>query len=188
MADSSGKTKARLDKGNQDLKNAKNPQIQVWESESGHIRVVSDTKGATYIFQAHQSGTYSLVTHDGKNINFSVGDIQNYGKAGISLTVDENMDTKIHGHNRVVVGGGSYVEVAGDAGIAVGGDTTLVTKGNLHAHMDSVYLGAKGDMNFNVGGSMKMKVAGQTNFETSGNHFIKAANIKLNDPGDSGAA
>jgi hypothetical protein len=185
MAD---KTKARLDKGDEDFKKAKNPEIQVWESESGHIKVISDTKGATYIFQAHQSGSYSLITHDGKTINFSVGDMQNYGKGGISMTVDENMDVKVHGHNRLVVGGGSYVEVAGHAGIAVGGDVALVSKGNLNAHVDNIYIGAKGNMNFNVDGNMKMKVAGQTNFETNGNHFIKAANIKLNDPGDSGAA
>lgn len=180
------KTKQRID-DDSDLKDAKYPEIRVFETESGHISVWSDTRGATYVLNAHQSGSYSLTTHDGKTVNFAVGDIQNYGKSGVSFTVDENQDVKIHGHSRLVVGGGSYVEVAGHAGIAVAGDTTLVSKGNLHAHMNNIYLGAKGDMNFNVQGNMKMKVAGQTNLESSGDTFIKAANVKLNDPGDGGA-
>jgi len=181
------KTKKRLDTGDDDLKEAKYPLTKVVETESGHISVWSDTTGATYVMHAHQSGSYSLMTHDGKTINFSVGDNQTYGKGGVSVTVDENNDMKIHGHNRVVVGGGSYVEVAGHAGIAVAGDTTLVSKGNFRTHCNEVYIGAKGNLNFNVGGDMKVKVSGQTNLESGGDTFIKGANIKLNDPGDGGA-
>ena len=142
------------------FKGGKNPWIKCDRTESGHMTVWCDTKGATYVFNAHQSGTYSLVKHDGTSTSVSVGDIEQYGKGGMTLTVDENQDVKLHGHSRLVMGGGSYVEIAGDGAIGVAGDTTVFSKGNMNAHVDNLYFGCKGNAKFNVEGDMLMDVKG----------------------------
>lgn len=171
------KPKKRLDKSSE---KTEYPYAQVLETESGHLIILDDTPGHSRMVFAHKSGSYTEISEDGKTVNFSVGDNQTYGKGGVSFTVDENNDVKIHGHNRMVVGGGSYIEVAGHAGVAVAGDTTLVSKGSLKASVDNIYLGAKGNMNFNVAGNMEMKVAGTTNLESGGDTTMKASNIWFN--------
>jgi hypothetical protein len=180
-------TKNRLDT-DEELKEGRFPAIKVVETESGHVSVWCDTSGATYILHAHQSGSYQLFSHDGKRVEFAVGDYQQYAKQGMSLTVDENMDTKIHGHQRIIVGGGSFVEVKGDAGVGVLGDTTLVCGGNMNADADNIYLGARGNLNLNVKGNMSTKVEGNQTTEVSGetthttadDHTIVASKIKMN--------
>lgn len=179
-------TKQRLHSGDHDFK-TRYPFSRCEETESGHIVCFDDTPEGPIVAIAHECGSYVMMTTEGKVINFSVGDTQSYSKGGVSLSIDENNDIKIHGHCRMVVGGGSYIEVAGDAGVGVAGDVTLVSKGNLHASVDNIYMGAKGDMNMNVNGDMKMKVAGQMNFEASGDTYMTAKNIRFNDPSDSGA-
>jgi len=159
MAKSDGRS-SPPDKTEGCFKDGKNPEISVRKTESGHIAVWCDTKGATYIFNAHQSGSYTLTKHDGTTSSVSVGDIENYGKGGVTMTVDENNDVKVHGHSRMVMGGGSYVEIAGDGAIGVAGDTTVFSKGNMNAHVDNLYFGCKGNAKFNVEGDMLMDVKG----------------------------
>lgn len=172
-------TQNRIDT-DEELKDGRFPAIKCVETESGHVSVWCDTSGATYILHAHQSGSYTLMSHDGKVVNFAVGDRQEYSKSGASVTVDENYDLKIHGHSRVIIGGGSFVEVAGDAGIGVAGDVSLFAGGNLGVDVDNAYLGVRGDLNMNVKGNMNTKVSGETTHETAGDNTIKASNIKLN--------
>jgi len=168
MPQKSKDPKKKLHDPKKDMEDGRYPDIKCVETESGHVSVWCDTKGATYILHAHQSGTYNMITHDGKQVNFTSGDLQQYGKGGASITVDENQDMKIHGHQRVVVGGGSYVEVAGHAGIGVAGDTTLFSKGNMNAHVDNFYVGAKGNFKMHVDGNWDVKVKGDTKFDTAG--------------------
>lgn len=159
----------------------KYPYVRVlYESESGHLMVMDDTPGEERYFFAHKSGTYTEISADGKQVNFSVGDIQNYGKSGVSITVDENGDTKISGHQRIIVGGGSHLEVAGDAGIVVGGDAAVATVGDVALHADNIWAGAKGNLNFNVDGNMELKVKGSTLLESEGETTIKGSMIHLN--------
>jgi len=192
---------SRVDYGDKDLKDTKYPYAQVWETESGHVLMFDDTPEGPKIFLGAESGSYIMMTTDGKVINFTVGDRQDYAKGGTSFTVDENYDLKVHGHSRVTVGGGSYVEVAGHAGVGVAGDVALMSKGNLHASIDNFYLGAKGDFNVNAGGDMNLKVKGNMNMETaktmnmkskatsqdtSDTHNIKGGEVRINDPSDGG--
>lgn len=159
----------------------KYPFNKVNLTESGHEVHFDDTPGSERIRIAHKSGTYDEISYDGRKVSFTVGNRQQYDKGGVTITVDENHDIKVSGHNRMIVGGGQHIEVAGDAAIAVGGDCLNVTLGNMHTAVGGdVYMGAKGDMALNIGGSMKMKVAGTTTMETDGDHVIKAANIRMN--------
>lgn len=165
------------------FKGGKNPWIKCDRTESGHMTVWCDTKGATYVFNAHQSGTYSLVKHDGTSTSVSVGDIEQYGKGGMTLTVDENQDVKLHGHSRLVMGGGSYVEVAGDGAIGVAGETTVFSKGNLNAHMDNMYMGVKGNAKFHVDGNMDMQIKGDMTTDVAGDQSTKTGGDQSNDVG-----
>lgn len=180
-------TQNRIDT-DEELKDGRFPAIKCVETESGHVSVWCDTSGATYILHAHQSGSYQLFSHDGKRVEFAVGDKQEYNKSGLSITIDECQDVKVHGHNRVIVGGGSFVEVAGHAGIGVGGDVALFAGGNMNLNVDNAYVGVRGNLNFNVKGNMDTKVegnqttavSGDTDHGTAGDHTIVASKIKMN--------
>lgn len=160
--------------------NAQYPYNQVTETPAGHQIQVDNTPGHERIFIRHSSGTYTEISSDGKVVNYSVGDVKNYGKAGVSFTVDENADIKFTGHSRIMVGGGAHIEVAGDAGIFAGGDLAAAVMGKANIRASQAYLGVDGDLNINAGGNMNMKVAGTTTMETGGDHIIKAANIRMN--------
>lgn len=135
--------------------------IQVFETPAGHQIQLDNTPGAERMFIRHSSGSYMEMSADGKVTSFTVGDKKDYSKAGVTLTIDENNDIKISGHNRLICGGGSHVEVAGDAGVAVGGDVALVGMGKLNMRAKSVYLGSDGDININSGGQINIEASGQ---------------------------
>lgn len=178
MADDAKSGKKRIDPSSF---KGKYPYVRVlYESEAGHLMVMDDTPGEERYFFAHKSGTYTEISSDGKMVNFSVGDIQNYGKSGTTITIDENGDTKISGHQRIIVGGGSHVEVAGDAGVFVGGDAAIATVGNVALEADHIYAGSRGNFSMNVGGNFDVKVKGTTTMESGGETVIKGSMIHLN--------
>jgi hypothetical protein len=152
--------------------NAQYPMNQVWETPSGHQLQVDNTPGHERIFIRHSSGTFMEMSADGKVQTFTVGDSKTTNKAGVTLTIDENNDVKISGHNRLMCSGGAHIEVAGDAGIAVGGAVALVGMGPVNIRAKSAYLGTDGDLNINAGGGINMKAAG--------NVTVRGANIFLN--------
>lgn len=157
------------------------PHNKVTVTPSGHEFHVDDTPGAERIRWAHKAGTYVEISPDGRKTSVTVGNVQEYARGGVTMTVDHNQDVKVHGHQRLCVAGGQHIEVAGDAAIVVGGDSSTVVAGNMAAAVNgNMYSGVAGDHNMNVGGNMNMKVAGGTTMESGGDHIIKAANIKLN--------
>jgi hypothetical protein len=151
---------------------AKYPYNRVIETWAGHQIQFDDTPGSERIFIRHASGTYQEISADGKMVTYAVGDTKTYNKAGVTLTVDENGDVKMSGHQRLLVGGGSHIEVAGDAGVFVGGNAGIAGMGAINLRAKTAYVGTDGDMNMNVGGNMTM--------ETKGTHTIKAAKVDIN--------
>lgn len=157
------------------------PWNQVTVTRSGHEIHYDDTPGKERIRIAHKDGTYMEISPGGKTVSYNVGHHQQYNKGGVTITVDENNDLKISGHQRINVGGGSHISVAGDADVVVGGGMNTVVAGNMHAAVaGKAYLGIKGSADMNIDGDMNMKVGGSTTMETQGDHVIKAANIRLN--------
>lgn len=145
----------------------KYPYSQVTVTEAGHEVHFDNTPGAERIRIAHRKGTYAEIGPDGKLTVFAVGNRQEYNKGGVTITVDENSDVKIAGHQRICVGGGSHIEVAGDAAVTVGGDSTSVVGGNMKAAVagDS-YIGTGGTMNMNAGG--KLNISAPAGIEITG--------------------
>lgn len=148
---------------------------------SGHIIEIDDTPGAERLRVGHKNGTYVEIGPDGTRVDFTTGNSHQYAKSGLSITVDHNHDVKIHGHQRVCIGGGSHIEVAGDASIMVAGDSLTGVAGNMKAAVaGDAQLSVAGNSDMQIDGNMNMKVGGSTTMETAGDHIIKAATIKLN--------
>jgi hypothetical protein len=178
MADYDGK---KPNRANESSYKTKYPYNKAMLTESGHEWHWDDTPGAERIRLSHRKGTYIEISPDGKRVDFNVGNYQQYNKGGLSLTIDENGDMKISGHQRVNVSGGSHITVRGDADIVVGGDASSIVGGDMAAGVaGDMYTGVAGDMNMNIGGNMNMTVDGDTTMETRGDHVIKATNIRLN--------
>ncbi len=158
--------------------NTKYPYNQVIVTESGHEIHLDNTPGAERIRIAHRTGTYVEIGPDGRKVEFTVGNHHQYDKGGVTLTVDENQDVKITGHQRLLVGGGSHIEVRGDANMVVGGSSHSVVGGNLHAAVaGNMYTGVHGNLSTNVRGNHHIIVHGDTTHETRGTHTIRAARL-----------
>lgn len=151
----------------------KYPHEKVLFTQGGIRFIYGDEPGKEFIRMVHPSGSYSEVYPDGKTINFSVGDIKNYGKAGVTFSVDENNDLHIHGHNNIKVGGGAHIEVMGNAGIGVGGDVALTAIGNFNFDVQNCYMGVRGDFGMSVEGSANWKIVGDVEFSTGGKMDMK---------------
>lgn len=168
----------------------KYPYVQTWLTESGHEMTFDNTPGNRRIRIAHgKSGTYMEISENGKMVTHVTGNRQDKTKGGVTLTVDENNDVKIHGHQRILTGGGSHIETKGDAAITVGGDSMSVVMGNQNSAVaGDAYTGVKGNMKMNVGGNMAMEVAGDIGIkaggsvttESGGNNTTKAPQIHHN--------
>lgn len=165
------------------------PYNQVQVTRSGHEIHYDDTPGAERIRFAHKDGSYIEINPGGKVVQFTVGHQQSYNKGGVTLTIDENNDVKIHGHQRLNVSGGSHITVAGDADVVCGGGMNTVVGGDMKAAVaGDGYIGVAGNGNMHINGqmalsvegSMTMDVAGDTTMTTGGTHTIKAGKIDLN--------
>ena len=122
------------------------PFNRVMMTRSGHEIHWDDSPGSERIRIAHKDGTYWEISPGGKSVTYTVGSRQDYNKSGVTITVDENHDIKIAGHQRVNVGGGSKITVAGDADLVVGGSAHTVVGGNMRSAV-------AGDLQLAVAGS-----------------------------------
>ena len=159
----------------------KYPYNQAHVLESGAEVHFDNTPGAERIRVYHPDGFFWEVSPGGKEVKVTTGHSQEYKKGGATVTIDENNDMKVCGHNRLLVGGGQHSECAGDSSAVTGGHSLVVVLGDSKVSVaGDCYLGVKGDMNLNISGGMDMKIAGDTTMTTGGTHTIKAAAISLN--------
>lgn len=156
---------------------AKYPYNRIEITESGHEIHYDDTPGKERIRHSHKSGTYTEVSHDGKEVHMVVGNRVDYTKQGHTVTVDKNVDQKVGGSSRTSIHGGSHTEVKGNHTTAVDGDMkSMVGK--------DVVTAVKGDMVTGVKGATKMRLGG--GIEIKGDQKIEskidaAANISFGD-------
>lgn len=165
-------TKRETTRSDETSYNAKYPMNQVMTTPAGHQIQVDNTPGHERIFIQSSGGTFMEWSADGKSQSVVVGDQKTVNKGGVTLTIDENNDVKISGHNRMMVGGGAHIEVAGDAGVMVGGNMAAAVMGALNARCKKAYVGADGDVNMNAGGNINIKAKGK--------FTVKASSIHLN--------
>lgn len=167
MAEKKQDPKGRL---NKTTAKSKYPHNQAWITESGHEMTFDNTPGNRRIRIAHgKSGTYMEMSENGKMVTHVTGNKQEKAKGGVTLTVDENNDVKIHGHQRILTGGGSHIETKGDANVTVGGNQNAIVMGNQNSAVaGDAYVGVKGNMKMNVSGNMDSKIAGDVTTNIGG--------------------
>lgn len=157
------------------------PYNNVWQSPGGMRIVWGEERGKECFKLYHPSGTYIEMFPDGKMSTTILGENKQYNKGGVTLTVDENMDVHVSGHQKMTIGGGSHVEVQGDAGILVAGDVAVAGLSNMGLSVKgNMYLGTDGDLNINVKGSMNQQVKGDLTIGTGGKTTHQSPNIALN--------
>lgn len=99
---------------------------------SGHEIHYDDTPGNRRIRTAHASGTYTEMGDDGRTTSVVVGNKHEYVKQGVTVSIDQNSDVKIGGHNTLKVDGGTHIEIKGQTNIVLGaGKHTITTPGDL---------------------------------------------------------
>lgn len=130
---------------------SKYPYAEVEESVGG-IRVVRENEPGKETYRImHPSGSYTEMQPDGTVVSYTIGKSTHYTKGGVVMSIDENNDVRLAGHNTLRVGGGSHIEVAGDAGIAVKGNIALTGLGNMGLAVNgNLYIGASGSVNLNA--------------------------------------
>lgn len=157
------------------------PYNGVWQFPGGMRIVMGEERGKECFKFYHPSGSYVEFFPDGKVSTMIIGEQKQYNKGGVTITVDENSDVHVAGHQKITVGGGSHIEVQGDAGVVVGGDVALAALSNLGiSAKGNVYLGVDGDLNMNVKGNMNQQVKGDLTIGTGGKTTHQSPEIALN--------
>lgn len=141
------------------------PDARIIANEAFEIRYGTQDGKQFYQFFG-PGGTMHTVYADGTHDIKNVGEKKEYNKSGVTITVDENNDVHIKGHNKIQVGGGAHIEVSGDAGIVAGKNVALATLGNLGIKAKNIYMGATGNFNLAVDGKMTLSSTGASIFES----------------------
>lgn len=133
--------------------------MKVFEFPDGTVISINTKKGEENCRIYHSSGSYHEFTSDGTSVNFSSNNGVTYGKGGMSVTFDNNSDSKAAGHMRVSFDHDAHVEFKKNASIVVGGKTSIASLGELKiAAQGNMYLGtAKGKVVINGGKGVEIK-------------------------------
>lgn len=114
----------------------------------GHETHYDDTPGKRRIRVAHASGSYTEIGDDGRQTTVTVGNQHNYAKQGITLTIDQNNDVKIGGHNTLKVDGGAHIETKGQTNIVMGAGKHSVTgAGDIRVGAKNIEIVAQNELN-----------------------------------------
>ena len=140
------------------------PYNHVFESESGHIMEIDDTKDNERLFTSHRTGTSQEISPDGTQVNIIKGDHYNIVSGKRQAIIEGNMDLTIGGRHKI------YINKNGESNnhydIQIGPNASVniqVDKGDMNVVLKD------GKMNTNVSGDYNMKVGGDMNVDVRGN-------------------
>ena len=127
------------------------PLQQVMQMEGGHRIIVSNDPQSPYVAFFHTSGSHTIYRPDGSLDNFTVGNSRSYNKSGASVTVDNNNDMHIAGHQKIHVEGGGHIEISGDANIVAGGKINAIALAGMGiSAKGNIYFGAEQGISLNA--------------------------------------
>jgi hypothetical protein len=166
------------------------PYNHVYESESGHIVEIDDTKDNERIHLRHMSGTGTEIHPNGDqttitNNSYSI----TKGLSNHYITGDSN--TTIDGHHKLFINKSGETNNHYDIHIGPNASINIIVETgdiNLVTGQGKVNVNAGGDYNLKVGGNMTVTVAGEFNqrvnggsiLNTSGTVVITGETIDLN--------
>ena len=144
--------------------NATYPYNHVFESESGHVFEIDDTKDNERLFTSHRTGTSQEISPDGTQVNIIKGDHYNITSGKGQVIIEGNQDTTIGGRHKIFINksgaeGNHYdIQIGQNASVNI-----QVDKGDMNVVLKD------GKMNTNVAGDYNMKIGGDMNLDVRGN-------------------
>jgi len=141
------------------------PYNHCFESESGHIREVDDTRGGERLHEYHRSGTFTEIYPDGVKVEKIVGNsyrivleeqyehIQNR----YNLTIDGPWNVIVQNNATIIVKGDANIKVGGDMTTEVGGDYSLKVGGSATIESANTTVKSSGTTVVGAGGTVALK-------------------------------
>ena len=167
------------------------PFNHVFESESGHVMEIDDTKDNERLFTQHRTGTSQEIDKDGNQVNIIKGDHYNIVSGKRQAVIEGNLDITIGGRHKIYINKDGQVnnhydiQVGPNASVNIQvdkGDMNVVLKdGKLNTNVAGDYnMKIGGNMNLDVRGNKTETVSGSKTSNTTGNVIHRGARIDLN--------
>ena len=171
--------------------NASYPFNHVFESESGHVIEIDDTKDHERLFTSHRTGTSQEIDKDGNQVNIVKGDHYNIISGKRQAVIEGNADITIGGRHKIYINKDGQtnnhydIQVGPNASVNIQidkGDMNVVLKdGKLNTNVAGDYnMKIGGNMNLDVRGNKTETVSGSKTSNTTGNVIHRGARIDLN--------
>ena len=167
------------------------PFNHVFESESGHVIEIDDTKDNERLFTQHRTGTSQEIDKDGNQVNIIKGDHYNIVSGKRQAVIEGNLDITIGGRHKIYINKDGQtnnhydIQVGPNASVNIQvdkGDMNVVLKdGKLNTNVAGDYnMKIGGNMNLDVRGNKTETVSGSKTSNTTGNVIHRGARIDLN--------
>ena len=167
------------------------PFNHVFESESGHVMEIDDTKDNERLFTQHRTGTSQEIDKDGNQVNIIKGDHYNIVSGKRQAIIEGNADLTIGGRHKIYINKDGQtnnhydIQVGPNASVNIQidkGDMNVVLKdGKLNTNVAGDYnMKIGGNMNLDVRGNKTETVSGSKTSNTTGNVIHRGARIDLN--------
>ena len=167
------------------------PYNHVFESESGHVMEIDDTKDNERLFTQHRTGTSQEIDKDGNQVNIIKGDHYNIVSGKRQAVIEGNADITIGGRHKIYINKDGQtnnhydIQVGPNASVNIQidkGDMNVVLKdGKLNTNVAGDYnMKIGGNMNLDVRGNKSETVSGNKTSNTTGNVIHRGARIDLN--------
>ena len=143
------------------------PYNHVFESESGHIFEIDDTKDNERLFTSHRTGTSQEISPDGTQVNIVKSDHYNIVSGKRQEVIEGNADITIGGRHKIFINKDGATDNHYDIQIGPNASVNIqVDKGDMNVVLK------QGKMNTNVNGDYNMKVTGDYNVDVEGNRNV----------------
>ena len=167
------------------------PYNHVFESESGHIIEIDDTKDNERLFTSHRTGTSQEISPDGTQVNIIKGDHYNIVSGKRQAIIEGNADITIGGRHKIFINKNGEennhydIQIGPNASVNIQvdkGDMNVVLKdGKMNTNVSGDYnMKVGGDMNVDVRGNLNETVSKDKTSNTTGNVIHRGARIDLN--------
>ena len=144
--------------------NATYPYNHVFESESGHIFEIDDTKDNERLFTSHRTGTSQEISPDGTQVNIIKGDHYNIVSGKRQAVIEGNADLTIGGRHKIYINKDGATNNHYDIQVGPNASVNIqIDKGDMNVVLKD------GKLNTNVAGDYNMKIGGNYNLDIRGN-------------------
>ena len=149
------------------------PYNHVFESESGHIMEIDDTKDNERLFTSHRTGTSQEINPDGSQVNIIKGDHYNIVSGKRQAVIEGNADITIGGRHKIYINKNGELNNHYDIQIGPNASVNIqIDKGDMNVVLKN------GKMNTNVNGDYNMKVGGNYNLDVRGDYIETISKTK----------